>query len=45
MSYLPFFYNNDVEQYPVARCAMNTNIYMHGHSSSSGVEAMNAANK
>ena len=35
----------DVEQYPATRCAMNTNIYMYGHSSSLGVEAMNAANR
>ncbi len=35
----------NVEQYPAARCAMNTNIYMYGRSSSSGVEAINAANR
>ncbi len=35
----------DVEQYPAARCAMSSNIFMYGRSSSSGVEAMNAANR
>jgi hypothetical protein len=35
----------DVEQYPAARCAMSSNVFMYGRSSSSGVEAMNAANR
>ncbi len=35
----------DTAQYPVARCAMSSNIYMYGRSASSGNESMNRANQ
>ncbi len=40
LNYVP-----DMEQYPMGRCAMGNDVFMFGQSSSSGAEAMNAANR
>ncbi len=42
-----WYINNvpDTAQYPAARCAMSSNIYMYGRSASSGNKSMNRANQ